>query len=159
MSLGEKPDTFPDAFVWVIADFLDTSMPDLEALYRRPLRPTDANPSAGVFANDWTPGDRVIGQRAPLINDYRVTIHLLHKNTSEEEGIAKHSVLTKELRRMMERNDALPVRLAASTESVSGIRERFHRLQMTKQRFLANEVKGQFLFFSVSDLTIQTETF
>jgi hypothetical protein len=155
--LMAKPTGYPAVFVWELADFLETEIPSLKGVVRRPLRPTDPNPSVGVVAATWKPGERVIGQQQPLINIYDLEVHLLYKHTNEEEGLEYHSSLTKTIRRMLYESTDIPVRLAANTEDLFGNKERFHRLKVIGQKFLANEVKGQFLFFSVTDLTIETE--
>lgn len=152
-----KPTAYPAVVVWEIADFLDTEMSDFKSVVRRPLRPTDGSPSAGVFASNWEPDGMVIGQRQPLLNKYDLHVHLLYKHTNEEQGLEYHSALTKAVRRMLYESPDIPVRLAGNTEDLFGNRERFLRLKVDGQRFMANEVKGQFLFFSVTDLSVETE--
>lgn len=155
--MSTKPSGFPAVFVWEIADLLGSEISELKSVVRRPLRPTDANPSAGVMAANWKPGEKAIGQRQPIINLYELEIQVLYKHVNEEEGLEFHSGLSKAVRRMLYESTDIPVRLAANTEDLFGNRERFHRLTVSGQRFMANEVKGQHLFFSVTDLTVETE--
>jgi len=155
--MSTKPTAYPAVLVWEIADFLNVNVAEFKKVLRRPLRPTDPNPCAGVMASDWTPGGMAIGQRQPLIGTYKAQVQILYKHANEEEGLEYHSALTKQVRRMLYESTDIPLRLAGNTEDLFGNRERFQRLRVESQRFMANEVKGQFLFFSVTDLSVETE--
>lgn len=127
---------------------------------RRPLRPTDPNLSIGVFSLDWEPSEHEIGGTPdPSLARYGLTIQSLVKHGTEEEGQALHTNVAHRVRTMLYRSTDLRVRLgSASVTSPEGIIERPTRWGVSSQRFRSNEISGQFVYLSVTNFWIDTET-
>lgn len=130
----------------------------IEAVVGRPVRPLDPNACAGVYAVDWLPQDYSIGQHEPAIAKYCVNIQVLIKHMNEEEARLQHSVLSKRVRTMVSRDTDFRVRLAALSETSMGVTERAQKWSVRAQRFLSNEIEGQFLFLSTMELVVDVET-
>lgn len=152
-----KPSGFPGAFVWDIAATAKLIIPSIQHTVRRPLRPIDLTFTMAVIPLNWAPADIAIGQRQPVKSVYQIQIQTLVKDASEEKGITESSGLAKTIRRMLYEEPSLPISLASNEEDMFGNVERFQRLTVSGQRFMANEVKGHYLFFSVTDLAVETE--
>ena len=150
------------AFPANIVETLKLSLVELDGVTTvlgRALRMVDPNASVGVFATDWHGGEMGIGHPPePLDNKYNIVIQLLIKHMNEEEALAQHSVLSKSIRVMVYRDPALRVRLPQLSEASSGVTERVQKWGVRAQRYLANELDGQFLFLSSTEVEVTTET-
>lgn len=153
------PTAYPAYFVWEIADYLDSTKATsgISMTIRRPLRPTDPHAAVGVWAENWFPGDAIIGQPMPGIGTYALKVQIIVKHIDEIEGHQIHSAMSKAVRRMLYEDQDLKVRLAAQTDSHGGRIERFQRLTINRQNFMADEVSGQFLFLSDLEVRVETE--
>lgn len=129
-----------------------------EFVFKRPLRETDPDGSLGLITLEWVPGDSVIGQWDPAVATYLVQVQAFIKHTDEEEGLSVHTEQARRIRAMLYRGQSLRVRLAAVTETHLHGTERVLKWWVSRQRFAANEIDGQFLYLSTTDLLIQTET-
>jgi hypothetical protein len=159
MSSVITPDLLPE-FPNNVVEELKVSLEELEGVdvvLRRPLKPTDPNGSAGVFAGTWTPQEMVIGQHDPAVTRYSVVIQTFVKHGNEEEGVVLHSQLAKRVRVMLYRDPELRVRLGTLSTDEDGVRERLQRWGVTTQRYLSNEIQNNFLFLAVTELWIETE--
>jgi len=126
----------------------------------RPVRPTDPNITIGVVAEDWVPEGWEIGlPNEPAIQRYTFKLQVMVKHAQEEEGRAMHSALSKSMRAMVFRDDALRVALRGlvDTDAESGVVERATRYAAGRQRFLSTVFKGTFLFVSSLDLWVETQ--
>ncbi len=149
---------FPDNIVQAFKTALLT-LPGITTAVGRPLRMIDPNASVGVFAEEWLPGEWGIGQpREPLDNRYGIKIQLLIKHANEEEARAQHSVLSKSIRVMVYRNSALQLALPQLSETSDGVRETVLKWDVRAQRFISNEIEGEFLFLSSTEVIVTTET-
>ena len=154
---------FPNNVVDVLASkFL--SIEGLEYVLKRPLRPIDPDMCLGVFALDWTPGEFEMGGSVnmdippdPVTSTYVYAIQCLVKQSDEEEGILKHTVLSKIVRAMLYRDTALRVALSTLNETSLGMKERTQRWGVRTQRFIQNEIQGQFVFLSILEFFVETE--
>lgn len=147
---------FPDNFVAEIKTALE-ARDELDRVVARPLNPTDAHLSAGVFATEWAPREMVIGQYDPAVSRYGAMIHTFVKHGNEEEGISLHNRLAKMVRVMMYRDEPLRVRLANLSTTEFGVTERIQRWGVSTQRYISNEFQGSFLFLAVTEMWIETE--
>lgn len=135
----------------------------IEIVMGRPLRNTDPTGSIGVFPLDWTPdieSMEMLGPRPaePTLQVYQISIQTFVKNTSQEEGILHHAILSKMVRAMLYRGESLRVRLPQLSESTFGSTERLHQWGVRQQRFITNEIDQSFVFMSAVDTWIKTET-
>lgn len=149
-------DAFPYNVVYALEECLGTTE-GVNTVVRRPLRPTDPNGTLGVFAKDWVPGQGAIGQRDPMSAQYLYGIQFLLKHTDEVEGNEMQARISKSLRAMLYRDTNLQVRLGQLTETSFGVRERMQQWGISRQRFLSNEVQGQFIYLSTLDFWVEVE--
>lgn len=147
---------FPNNVVDVLTEELG-AVEGVEHVAKRPLNPPDPNMSIGVYALDWIPQGFEIGQYEPVLATYNYALQAFVKHANEEEGILKHTLLSKLVRSMLYRETSIRVRLGALTETSLGIKERTQRWGVRQQRFISNEISGQFLFLSTMELWLETE--
>jgi len=155
---------FPNSVVDLLADKF-MAIEGLEYVLKRPLRPTDPDMCVGIFAVNWSPDDFEIGGHVnptitidPVLATYHYAIQAFVKMAGEEEGILKHTVLSKIVRSMLYRDVGLRVALCSLDETSMGAKERVQRWGVRTQRFIQNEVQGSFVFLSTMDMWVQTET-
>lgn len=152
---------FPNNLVELFKDFLTAPNEESDKKYMavgRPLRPNDQDESFGVFATVWRPDEQEIGQIEPVLGTYHLVIQSLVKVSNEEDGVAEHASLAKFVRGIIFRNPAFRAQMGEMYKISHGMRERVQRLGVTQQRYLANEVSGAFLFLSITEMTVQTES-
>lgn len=159
---------FPNNIIDLIATrvrLLDESL--LTSTYRRPLRESDPNTAAGVFAATWEPNEdsleiRGMGQNPgpsePTISTYIMGVQAFVKDFDEERGLARHSVLSKMIRSMLYRDAPLRVGLSTLSVTMNDSVERAQRWGVRAQRYLSNEIDGNFLYLSTLEFWLDTET-
>lgn len=171
MITGLEP-VFPNNAVDLIAlraNFLDpdhATDPDAIRVFKRPLRETDPQQSIGVFAAQWNPDEEsyeLLGgptPRAsePTLQTYLIAVQAFVKDFQEERGLARHSIMSKLVRSMLYRDNALRVGLASLSVEMNGSVERTQRWGIRIQRFLSNEIDGDFLYLSTLEFWLETET-
>lgn len=162
MILADTP-VFPNNIVDLIA--LRSSLLDEEIrVFKRPLRPTDPAVSVGVFGQLWTPDEEsyemrgMVGTAEPTISTYQVMIQAFVKDFDETRGLARHSVLSKMIRTMLYRDIPLGVALRELSVTMFDSTERTRRYQVRSQRYISNELQGDFLYLSTLDFHVDTET-
>lgn len=152
---------FPENVVQeLINTFQDQALFPYDAVVARPLRTTDPAVTLGVFAVDWMPDERSaeIGKRhGPTLTSYVFAIQGLIKHGDEQAGIRMHSILAKNIRSMLDRDQGLHVRLGQLSEASLGVAERAQRWGVRGQRFANNEVGGGFIYLSTTEFYLQTE--
>lgn len=152
---------FPNNVVAVLADVLSAVDEDVVPL-TRPLRPTDPNMSLSVYASVWLPDDSSfeIGKMAPepTLGNYGVQIQTLTKHGDSPTALAVSSIFTKRVRNVLYRNEPLHVILGSLSVDEDDRKESMRRWGVRSQRYLSNEVQGTYLFVSVLDIFIETET-
>lgn len=147
---------FPLNFAKILRDRFE-DQDEFSMVVARPLRPSDQDRMVGIFPTVWIPQEFEIGQYDPAVTRYMLAIQTMAKNATEEEGIAAHSKLAKKVRVMLYRDEDLRVQLGRLKTTDPVVTERVQRWGATNQRFLANEINGQFLFLAVTDLWLETE--
>lgn len=151
---------FPNNVLVLLAQELQ-AIDYAELVAMRPLKPEDPPVSIGVFVIDWIPGDAEMTGRAnsdPTISTYLFGIQALIRHTDREEGLLKHALLSKIIRSMLYRRESIRVRLSQLNEASLGITERTQRWGVRQQRFLSNELEGNFLYLSTLEFWVETET-
>lgn len=154
---------FPNNAVQIVAARSALLDPDLTVL-KRPLRNTDPNQSIGVFGSLWVPQDdskEMLGQaRAsqPTLSQYRVVVQSFVKDMDEVRGLNVHGVLARMIRSMIYNDAALRVALSSLTSTLNGVTEASQRWGISQQRFFSNELSGEWLYLSILEFWLETET-
>jgi hypothetical protein len=155
---------FPNNAVSIIKDRAQALDADLFVV-RRPLRETDNIQSVGVFGSQWNPQEgsyeikgSPLGRHEPTLSYYLITVQAFVKDMDEERGLATHSVLSKMVRSMLYRDDALRVGLLALSVVMNGSTERTKRYGVNRQNFVSNELSGSWLYLSTLEFQLETET-
>lgn len=156
--------TFPNNVIQIIKARLDIEWDNVTTVLR-PLRPTDPNFAIGMFGSIWTPEQDSVEMRGqlagldePTVERWMVGVQTLVKAGDEQVGLAHSSVLAESVRTMLYRDETLRVGLVALTTSVEGATKRITRFWVAGQRFLSNEVSGQFTYLSTLEFGFETET-
>lgn len=154
---------FPNNIVEIVsmrADFLD---PDVVVL-KRPLRNTDPVQSIGVFATQWLPNDEskeFLGrERAtqPTLSSYRVAIQAFVKDQDEMRGLNTHAAMSRVIRNMLYMDQPLRVALSSLSSTLGTTTESSQRWGISQQRFFSNELSGNWLYLSILEFWLETET-
>lgn len=167
MTILATTPVFPNNAVELVVariKLLDESLAN--STYRRPLRESDPNTSCGVFAATWEPDTDSIEMRGgsnpapsePTIQTYMLGVQAFVKDFDEERGLARHSVLSKMIRSMLYRDTPLRVGLSALSVTMNDSVERVQRWGIRQQRYLSNDIDGNFLFLSTLEFWLDTET-
>lgn len=132
-------------------------------LYRRPLRGTDPNYAIGVYATLWTPDNESfeMGPKMdpePTLQQYQIGIQTLVKDGDPQRALRVGSILNKRVRGVLYRNQPLRVALGQLQVTDGGYTESFRRCGIRSQRYMSNDLEGAFVFISVIDFWIETET-
>lgn len=156
--MAEFPLNIVDTVATRINEVLSPAVPPL----LRPLRPNDPNNSIGIIPVDWTPVPNSVlmggGPPVPTLQTYNFRIHLLIKHTDEQLGRRAYAEASKKLRVMLYHDPTLQVALGELVEVESNRTERFMRSGIRNQRFLNNELSGQFIFLSATEYWAETQT-
>lgn len=165
MTVTADPTTFP---VNIVAKLkANTQLLDADLFVTsRPLRDSDPFQAVGISASLWSPeedsyemkGVPSAGRSEPTLARYRVTVQALVKNMDEETGIAEHATLSKMIRGMLYRSEALRVQLATLVWTDGVSTERAKRWGVVNQRYLSNEIGGVWHYLSVLEYWLETET-
>lgn len=132
--------------------------------FKRPLRASDPRQSYGMFGQQWIPEENSMemggnaGVSEPTVGRYLVGIQAFVKDTSEERGLATHSVLSKLIRSVLYRDVPLMVGLRSLSVVMNGSTERTQRFGISTQRYFSNEIAGDFLYLSTIEFWLETET-
>lgn len=156
------PTAFPGNVIEAVRPRLQLLDPDLYVT-TRPLQPTDPIQSVGVTAVQWGPVENSyeIGKSfpgEPTLQRYDFVVQALVKHTDQSEGTAVISALSSMIRRMLYRDAALKVALSSLNSSALGSIERTQRWGVGSQRYLTNEVSGNWVFVSTSEFWVETES-
>lgn len=150
---------FPNNVVMLVSERVKALDPDL-FVCRRPLRSSDPNQSVGIMAATWTPNEgsqEFRGSGEPTLQRYAIAVQAFVKDMDEQNGLNVHAVLSAMLRTMLYRDAALRVGFAALSVTASGSTERPSLWGIGLQRFISNEIEGQFLYLSTLEFWLQTE--
>lgn len=154
---------FPNNAVLLIADRIDMLDPDLK-VFKRALRTSDPVQSVAVLGVQVDPEEgsaEIIGRpnSGATVHQYIIGIQAFIKDMDEERGLATHSVLSKMIRSMLDRDTPLRVGLGSlAVNDPYGGTERAQRWGVRTQRFMSNELDGAFLHLSTLEFWLETET-
>lgn len=155
---------FPNNIVSLVNTQAQLLDPDLFVV-ARPLRESDNIQSVGTYAMEWSPDNdsfemrgMPVGRSEPTLQYYLINVQGFVKDMDEERGLAVHSILSKRLRSMLYRNDALRVGLLALSVTMDGSTERAKRFGVRRQNYVSNELNGTWLYLSTLEFWLETET-
>lgn len=163
MTIAADDTVFPNNIVSIVAlraQLLDSGL----KIVKRPLRATDPNQTIGVMAAQWLPNEdskEMLGSQfavQPTLSRYTVTIQAMIRDMDEERGLNVHNALARILRSMLYTDNTLRVALSQLSSTLNGITEHSRRWGVQNQRFFANEIKGEWLYLSILEFWLETET-
>lgn len=160
MTIAAGDTVFPENAAALIAARIPVLIDTDLKVFRRPLRGTDPAQAVGVFPLTWGVDEQSIEFQSlePTIQRYMIVVQGLVQDTDEIAGISVHSILSKRLRSMLYRDTPLHAGLTALSVAMNNGTERMQRRGITMQRFLSNEVKGNFAYTSWIEMWLETET-
>lgn len=147
---------FPSNVVNVLKDHLGY-IDGVNAVIGRGLRPTDPNGTCGISCEEWTPIEYEVGGFGAVIGSYLVLIQHMVKAVDAEEGERLHRNVAKSIRLMLVRDQALAVAFGQLREGDAPV-ERTSRWYVGSQRYGSNEIGGEFVYLSVTELFFETQT-
>ena len=153
-------DNFGEVAINALANVLGHTQ-GVGTVLRRSLNQTDANGALGICLDKWEPLDfemGVPGFMEPTLSQWVFSVQHMVKHVNQEDGEAVHREVAKAVRLMLYRDPEVQVSLRSLYVVEDGRRERFQRFRVTDQRYASNEIKGTFVFLSVTELVIETET-
>lgn len=153
---------FPNNVVYALTQVLPFVDEDVTC-YNRPLRGTDPSYSMGIYATLWTPDDESYEmsskmQPEPTLQQYQIGIQTLIKDGDTQRALRVSSILNKRVRGVLYRNTPLRVALGSLQVTDGDYTESFRRSGIRTQRYMSNDLEGAFVFISVIDFWIETET-
>lgn len=155
---------FPNNAVQVITAALEGVHPAFaEQAFPRQLRPTDPDPAIGVFPSLWVGQEdsQEMGRNQnaePTLATYSIIVQAINKDSDKDIALARHATIARMVRNTLYRDNWLRLQLAGLQVTDGIVQERFQRRTIGTQRFMSNEIGSQFVFLSVLDLSIETET-
>lgn len=161
MITGEEPG-FPYDVVNLLVEQLKQIDPGETEVVKRPLDPTDADQTISVVAVDWSPDQKSIEmgkQRNPkesTIQRYGIVIQGLINDGDEERAIARHTVFSSEIRRMIYRHPVLQVALPQLTVESDRVRESISSWGVNSQRWMVDRRSSSFIFMSALEFWFTT---
>lgn len=138
-----------------------TTVEGVSQVVKRSLNSLDVHGTLGVCLDQWQPIDYEmigLGVMEPSTAQYTFSVQHVVKWGTQEDGEKLHREVAKAVRLMLYRNPELQVSLRSLVVDEDDRRERFQKLRVTDQRYASNEMKGTFVFLSVTELVIETET-
>lgn len=153
------PVGFPMSPVTELKNSFERTMSSHEVI-ERPLRFSDPARSIGIYVADATPLDnsQQIGQHEPALLRYQYRVQNMVKHTNEIQGKALFAFDAKTIRVVLYRDTTLALRLSELIEEVLGTRERAKQWGVSRQRFLSNELRSQFVYLAQTDFWLETES-
>lgn len=161
--LSEDIVVYPNNVVALLVDRFKTLSPDFVIVPRR-LRPTDANESVGVHAQQWAPDEDsyevkgFLGASEPTLSRYLIVVEGFVKDTDEERGLVRHAVMAKLLRVMLYRDMTLRIALQTMSVEMFDSVERTGRYGIAGQQYISAEIQGSFLYLSTLEFWVETST-
>lgn len=155
----EALNVFPVNVVDVVVTALDTRLDDAVVVIKRPLRLADPYRAVGVFptVNDPLQESSEIGGWEPTLQRYSFRIQCLVRHSDEVLGRRLYAIDTKIIKAILYRDTNLKAQLAALQDESIGSRETFKKFIVGSQRYLNNDLNGQFTYLSVTEFHVETE--
>lgn len=162
--ISADPNVFPNNVVALVKARIDLLDADLFVI-GRPLRDSDLPQSVGVYAIMWQPREDSYemkggptGRSEPTLQRYLIVVQAFVKDMDQEVGISTHAVLSKLIRTTLYRDEALRVALGSLSWTNGSCTERTTRWGISQQRYVSNEIRGEWLFLSSLEFWLETET-
>lgn len=160
--IDDTEPVFPNNVVELVAAKMQLIDSDFVVL-KRPLRPSDPNQSIGIFGTLWMPDESSleiggIAPAEPTLSSYQLGVQCLVKDGDEERGLTIHSIMSKRVRSVLYRDEALRVSLGMLYVTDGLSTERAKRWGIRTQRYMNNDIEGKFVYLSTLDYWLETET-
>lgn len=132
----------------------------IEHVVERTVNRHDHHATLGLTIAEWVPDEyEMAGSVAePTLAHYEFLLAHLVKSAEPEKGLKMHREAAKSLRMMLYEPGGVQVSLGALVHEENGRRERFQRMYVTSQQFDGNQIDGEFIYLSVTELRVDTET-
>lgn len=156
---------FPNNIVNVIAirakQIIDPVPDDLNVI-KRPVDTMDPDQTLAIIPASWAPtGSPEIASRTNqfenTIQSYTIMIQALVNDMSEEVAIARHSLFSTLIRRMLYRDPVLMGALTQLRVEVDGVVESTTKYGVRSQQFLVNPKDGSFQYLSIIEFYLETQ--
>lgn len=164
----DSPAVFPNNVVLVLSEKANLIDHPETKVFRRSLRASDPRQSIGIFASQWIPNDDSFEMGGGTLGGYRqettlqqylISVQAMVLDMEETRGLIKHSILAKMVRDMLLRDPSTGVALAAlSVTDAYGLIERTKRRWVRTQRYVSNEISGEWVYLATLEFLIETET-
>lgn len=135
---------------------------DLTVVERMPTK-DDPNYTIGIATGVKTPqpdSDEISGLGGYVgatLTDYLLIFYAFVKDQNRERGQAGHSVLAEIVEGILVDDHAFKAALGMLQATVLGRTKRMQRFYIRQTRYLANEVDGNHLFLSATEVIFETE--
>lgn len=157
----DSPNYFPYNVVVILADRiqqLDTRL----KMVKRPLVLRDPSLSVAVFPSMMEPQQNSYEMRgpqrgSPTLEQYRLLIQILIKDTDLERGLLSHSMVSEAIHTMLGNDPALRLSLGGLQATLAGVTKRLQRWMVRSVRYLQNDINEDHVYLTVIDLGIEVE--
>lgn len=133
------------------------------SVLKRRLYNTDPTYSIGVAATLWRPDAQSYEMGVPergnsaTLDEYQIFVQSFVKDANEQRGILYHSALAELVRSILEDDAPLRASLLGLEASYLNTTKRLKKFYVFQTRFIAGDIDGSHLYFSTSELRLQTE--
>lgn len=131
----------------------------------RPLIETDGTQAVGVYPVDYRPDQDthemkayIGGAQVPVLQDYLINIMTMVMDSEQERGIATSSTLSDKICSVVAYDTVLDVALKNLVITESGRIKSARRWGIRRTIYQSGDLRGFFLYVSVSEFWLQTET-
>jgi len=159
---------FPNNVVNVLATRYKQYFDDIDPsgdtiVIKRPVSSMDADQTISVVPVDWGPvGEPEIGRKLnqyePTVQGYTIMIQALINDADEDRAIARHSLFSTLVRRMLYRDQSLLTVLPQLKVTADGVTESLAKYGVRSQQFLVTNKDASFQYLSVIEFRLETQT-
>lgn len=151
---------FPQAALDALVPFM-TRIDGIKTVVQRPVDQKDGSETLGIFVLGWEPIEyEMIGSNLPMpsLTEHEIFLQYVVKSTDEIAARQKYRKVAKSLRLMLYRDESLRDSFGQLVDQdPSGILERVRNWKVRRQRFASDEIEGDFVYMSVTELVLTTE--
>lgn len=152
---------FPDLILDYLAEKL-IHIEGVEVIVKRSLNELDENGTLGIQASMWQPVDYEMGgiTDEPSFVEYEFILGHMVKDAEQEVGQQVHRQVAKSLLDMLYRDQdfAVGFHTLMAYDDVTMRTERVLTYKVTAQRYASNEIAGNFVSMSATELNVQVQT-
>ena len=156
---------FPNNVIEALVSHVEAIDPKVRCLRRR-LVVSDASYSVGITVSSVVPDAETFemvgmssGHHDATIRRYEFSVQALVKDAKETRGMYSHALLSQLVWVTLARNPNLDVVLGELRSTILGTTETTSRWGISRQQFFSNELQGSFVYLTVLDFWLETQTF